>query len=137
MSFAGKRLSIAVIPPNCTVTFNSSDAVKVIYGDVTIGGMRRGIAPPARSSDTTGLSEDGKVTALGKGAIVLRVEVLGDQLQGPFRIMSDVAVTNSFPVNPDVDQSVRDLDFPFNKVSSLAWASSGCMYYFDSGKCRI
>lgn len=133
MTFAGKRLSIVVIPPNCTATFDSRDAVKVIYGDVSIGGVQRRIAPPVQAADTTALAEDGKVIASDKGAVVLRVEVLSDHVQGPFRVMSDVAVTNSFPVSPDVDQAVRDLDFPFNKVSSLAWASSGCGSYLLSG----
>ena len=89
-------------------------------------GTIRGIAPPAQAAETTGvLSSDGVVEANEHGAIILRVELLSDHFQGPFRIMSDVAIANVFPIDANVEPAVRQMTFPFLKVDSLAWAESG------------
>jgi aldos-2-ulose dehydratase len=137
MTFAGKKLSILVLPPSAVFHFNqSSDAIKVIYGTVEMTYQNRtvvrGVAPPAHAADTTAiLSSDGCVKAGSGGAVVLRVEVLSDHVQGPFRVMSDVAVANVFPVDTNVDPEVRRMNFPFNKVDTLAWAQSGLWNDFE------
>jgi len=136
MSFAGKKLSIVVIPPHCAVKFQYRDALKVIYGSVKMTyhstEVVRGIAPPAHAADTTAiLSQDGQVTGGDTGAVVLLVETLHDQFQGPFRIMSDVSIANNFPDNKHVDPAVREMEFPFLKVDTLDWASSGLWNDFE------
>jgi hypothetical protein len=136
ISFAGKRLSLIVIPPHGSVQLSAGrDAVKVIYGSVKLTSKGvdfvRGIAPPAKVAESTGLSADGIVTANENGAIVLRVEVLEDKLQGPFRIMSEVAIANVFPNDTNVEPAVREMNFPFLKVDTLPWASSGLFNDFE------
>ncbi|KAF8969197.1 hypothetical protein BDZ97DRAFT_1964191 [Flammula alnicola] len=139
ISFAGKRLSLIVIPPLGSVQLSANrDAVKVIYGKLCSVKMTsrdvdivRGIAPPAKVAETTGLSADGIVTANENGAIVLRVEMLGNEFQGPFRIMSEVAIANVFPNDTNVEPAVREMSFPFLKVDTLPWASSGLFNDFE------
>ena len=98
-------------------------SVKMVYD---AQGTIRGIAPPAKVAETTGvLSSDGVVEANEHGAIILRVELLIDHFQGPFRTMSDVAIANVFPIDANVEPAVRQMTFPFLKVDSLAWAESG------------
>ncbi|KAF9473550.1 hypothetical protein BDN70DRAFT_964836 [Pholiota conissans] len=136
ISFAGKRLSLIVIPPNASVRLGSADAFKVIYGSVRMASngtdIIRRIAPPSKVAETTAvLSSNGMVTATENGAIVLRVEIVHGELQGPFHIMSDVVIANVFPNDTNVESAVRQMSFPFLKVDTLPWASNGLFDDFE------
>lgn len=86
----------------------------------------RTIAPPALQVDTTMvLSLDGVITAGKDGAVFLRVEILDSLDQGPYKTMSSVTITNQFPRIPEVDAQVRAMEFPFLKVETLPFATSG------------
>lgn len=88
--------------------------------------VTRGIAAPAKKEATSLiLSIDGQVTAGKDGAVFIRVEPLGGEFQGPYSAMSEVAINNVFPYAPHVPANVRAMEFPFLKVDTLGWASSG------------
>ncbi|EJD41029.1 hypothetical protein AURDEDRAFT_169814 [Auricularia subglabra TFB-10046 SS5] len=124
-----KRLHIVVLPPNGTAKYNSKDGVKVMHGEILMradGGqvVKRGLAPDRRTTATTQiLSSDGIIKAGAEGAAFMRLEYLADHVQGPYRTMADLPITNIFPNSAPLD--VQALQFPFIKVDQLPWASNG------------
>jgi hypothetical protein len=85
------------------------------------------IAPPAKEEGTTRIvSKDGLVTAGPDGAVFLRVRLLHGEFQGPYSTMEEVVTENTFPHSSNVPPEVRAMEFPFRKVETLDWASSGC-----------
>lgn len=89
--------------------------------------VTRTVAPPAKKAETTqNLSQDGFVKAGSDGAVFLRIEQLDDEFQGPYTTMSQVSTTNVFPWTPHVPADVVAMQFPFLKVETLPWATSGC-----------
>lgn len=87
--------------------------------------VTRSIAPAAKDIASTHiLSDDRVVTAGEDGTIFLLVEPLKDHFQGPYKTMSQVTTQNVFPTTAPAN--VRAMEFPFVKVETLDWASSGC-----------
>lgn len=86
----------------------------------------RTIATAAKDTATTLIvSHDGHVTAGKDGAVFLRLEELPSESQGPFTTMGEVTTTNQFPRTAHVGADVRLMEFPFLKVETLDWATSG------------
>jgi hypothetical protein len=126
LEVAGKRLWIMVIPPKHKVTLASHDGVKVLYGKVIInnpkGGEVRGVAPAAHTQATTLLnSSNGSITGGDDGAVIMRIEHLSNEFQGPFTSMSQVKTRNAFP--PSIGNDVASMHFPFIAVEQLDWAA--------------
>lgn len=133
----GKKLTLVVLPPGGSIQLGHTDGAKVIYGAIEMldhNGKKqtRIIAPPAKKEGTTHIiSKDGLVTAGPDGAVFLHVEPLKGQFQGPYNTMSEVVTKNAFPRSPNVPPEVKAMEFPFLKVETLDWASSGLWDDFE------
>lgn len=126
VAIAGRRISLMVLPPLVTAALGPEGGVKVIYGSITFpDGTTRGIAPIAKTATTTEFPfPDGTVTANQEGAVVLRVEPIPGESQGPYSKMSDITAQNIFPQTPAIPADVRVMTFPFVKVENLPWAGN-------------
>ncbi|KAI8970758.1 hypothetical protein BD414DRAFT_233610 [Trametes punicea] len=126
---AGRRLHVHVLPPNAKANFDLRDGIKVMYGEIIVkdgdrNDVRRGVAPDPYTATSTGLVDsEGSITAGPAGTVVMQLEYLSGQSQGPFHTMAELPIANVFPSSAPSD--VRELEFGFVKCEELPWASSG------------
>lgn len=134
LTIAGKKTTLTILRPGEVMKLGDGDGVKVVYGSITmqVNGVTvtRSIAPAAKDIASTHiLSDDRVVTAGEDGTIFLLVEPLKDHFQGPYKTMSQVTTQNVFPTTAPAN--VRAMEFPFVKVETLDWASSGLWDDFE------
>ncbi|KAJ1304797.1 hypothetical protein OPQ81_005933 [Rhizoctonia solani] len=138
LDIAGKKLSIVVLPPHKQYKLGGGfkyqnkdyekDGVKVINGKLIWtregGGLHeRGIAvAPHEAASLLPDAKDNIVRAGDKGAIFVRLASSTETAMPgvPITDMADVATVNCLPFA--IDQTARDLVFPWVRCNDRAWA---------------
>ncbi|RDX48488.1 hypothetical protein OH76DRAFT_1483853 [Lentinus brumalis] len=127
LDVAGRRMSLAVVPPNVKYAIEAGAGVKVIAGRLIWTDNhgkqqeRTVAADPFSQVSTIVHSKDGHIRTRAEGALFVILRKSDTSGKPPYSDMKQLVAHNIFPNY--FSEDVRQLDFPWVKVEDRPWAN--------------